>query len=204
VRRFRRALGSALAALAAAGCAIDFRPAARVLGEDAESERAAAVVERRRTYFDAAQTRLRREWIVLASPDGRAVQHGLDREWFPDGTLASERSFDHGEPSGAWRTWYASGAPRSEATFGTREPAPMRWWHENGRLSTEGLAVGGARTGAWRSWHENGELASRGSYVAGRREGPWEYFAADGALIERGEFRADVRVGTWERGPAAP
>jgi len=178
-------------------CESDMVGLSRSMGRTAEQ--ADPVLEKRRTWFDPARTRVRTETTFLVQPDGLEEEHGPDLEWYPDGTPKLERAFHHGEPIGLWRAWFPSGQQRSESFHGpSAAPQPMRWWHENGQLSTEGSTLDGIRVGAWKGWYANGRVRFEGGYRAGRREGPWANWNADGTLLERGEYRDDVRVGSWE------
>ena len=155
--------------------------------------------ERRRSYYDDAASEPRREWHVLRREGGKTVPHGRDVEWYPGGIVRSERCFDRGEPTGKWTTAWPDGSPRSECSFtDPPRPSPMRWWHENGVLSTEGMALNGVRQGTWTSFHANGAKSMQGDYVGGLRQGTWSFWNADGELAERGEFHAGVRVGDWK------
>jgi hypothetical protein len=184
----------ALLLVALTACAPSFREASRALGQDLPPL-GEPVLDRRRSYFDNDTTRPHREFHVLIYPDGRHVPHGRDTSWYADGKLEWEREFEDGEPTGVWRSWYENGSPRSEATFGSADLAPMRWWHANGQLSSEGLAVNGAKDGAWTHWHANGVTSAEGRYLLGKREGPWTLWKEDGAIAERVEYRADQKVG---------
>jgi hypothetical protein len=187
------ALAAALLALAAAACAPDFRAASRMLAADLPEARE-PLLERRTSYYDAGHARTRREWHVLIGADGASVLHGLDTGYFPDGSLEHEREHDHGEPTGRWRAWWPSGRPRMEASFGDDEPRPMRWWHENGQLSSEGLARDGVKEGRWTFFHENGTKAAEGRFESGKRAGEWSTWDADGELVERADYRGGLRI----------
>jgi hypothetical protein len=188
-----RAHAIAALALLCASCAPDFKDSSRVLARGAPSQRE-PIAERRTTYFDAEHSRIRRQWHVLIQPDNSVVLHGKDVQYFADGSLEHERQHEHGEAVGLWRSYWPGGTPRMEATYGAKEPQPMRWWHQNGQLSSEGPARNGLKEGAWTFWHENGERASTGKYARGRREGEWSFWNADGTLRETQIFRKNVRV----------
>jgi len=172
------------------------RPPANWIPAGAERE---PLSERRRSYYDAEASELRREWHVLLFEGGKIVPHGRDTEWYPDGVVRSERFFENGEPTGKWTTAWPDGSPRSECSF-TDPPRsrPMLWWHENGVLSTEGTARNGVREGTWTSYHANGVKSMQGDYAGGKRQGEWSFWNQDGELVERGEFQAGVRVGDWK------
>ena len=183
-----------------ASCAPDFREPARVLGRDVPPPRE-PIFERRTAWYDAECTRPRREWHVLILYDNSVLLHGRDAQYFADGKLEYEREYDHGELTGHWRSFWPGGTPRMEAEYGTDEPRLMRWWHENGQLSSEGPALNGIKTGEWKFWHASGALAAQGEYESGDREGEWSFWNADGSLKERGEFHDGARVGPWTRLP---
>jgi hypothetical protein len=190
------ALPLALAALSCA-CAPDFREASRKLGEEAPPNRE-PVLDRRHTYFANDTARPHRDWYVLIYPNGQLIQHGADKSWYSDGKPEWERAYDHGEPTGHWRSWWANGNPRSEATFGNAELSPMRWWHENGKLSSEGQALDGARDGEWTEWREDGTVSGKGTYRLGKKDGNWTFYEADGAVKESVLYRDDLKVGPGE------
>ena len=158
-----------------------------------------------REEVDPATGTVLHSWSEIVEPDGRVVKHGLEREWYPDGTPKSERSFDHGNGTGQWRTWYQGGAVSYEYRFGAPdEPTTMRFLHEDGSLQAEGPAIGGVKTGAWTYWHANGVVKSRGDYESGRREGAWSFWREDGSLAARGSMHLDARIGEWELAEPSP
>lgn len=182
---------AALALLLAwlAACAPDFRPAARQLGRSLPDDRE-PVRERRAVYFDAEHTRVRREWHVLILADGSTVLDGRDVQYYPDGKLEHEREYARGEATGRWRSWWPNGAQRMETTYGSSEPQPMRWWHSNGQLSSEGFARNGVKEGPWTFWHASGVKSAEGVYTGGDRDASWHYWNEAGEPVKR-----DVRSG---------
>lgn len=154
-----------------------------------------------RTRKDEQTDRVTRTWFVLVYPDGRVERHGVEREFHPEGVLAAEREYQHGQPSGSWKTWWPSGAMRSNYHYLESRSTTMRFWHETGRLSAEGPAVEGVREGEWSFWHEDGSVRQRGEYRNGLREGAWTVHHPGGAVRSRGTFAGDRRVGTWEHFP---
>jgi hypothetical protein len=178
--------------LALGACAPDFRPASRHLGAGLEPRE--SFVQRRTSYFDAANTRVRREWSYEVLPNGAQRPHGRDVQNYSDGTREYEREFAHGEPTGRWRSWWPDGKPRMEAEYGTKDAQPMRWWHATGELEAEGLALHGVKSGPWRHFRADGTLEAEGEYAAGQRSGPWNLYDERGELAERVEYRRGVRV----------
>jgi hypothetical protein len=133
---------------------------------------------------------------------GRTVKDGVERRWYADGALRSERFYDQGEPTGRWKSWWEDGALRSDYTFHPLgEPTVMTWWHPNGRLSAQGPARRGTREGEWTYWYEDGTVREQGSFVLGVKDGEWSFFWEDGSLRSRGRYANGDRVGQWEHGP---
>jgi hypothetical protein len=196
--RHRLAMTSVLLAwLTCASCSNPMPPLDRT---PARPSRALGPGLHARETRDPSTDTVLHSWSDLVYADGLVQKHGLDREWFPDGTARSEREFDHGRGKGRWRTWHENGALRSDYTFGASgEATPMRFFHPNGQLEAEGPAIDGVKSGSWTYWHANGQLESQGEYIAGRREGPWSFWSEEGALVARGTMHLDRRVpGEWE------
>jgi len=134
--------------------------------------------------------------------DGRSVKHGVERRWYPNGALRSERYFDEGEPTGRWKSWWEDGSLRSDYTFHPlAEPTLMTFWHANGRRSAQGMARRGTREDEWTQWYENGVVREHGTYLLGVKDGEWTYYWEDGSLRSRGRYANGERVGNWEHGP---
>jgi len=154
--------------------------------------------ERRRTTYPDGS--LRSEIEVLVWSDGRIERDGLEREYSDDGTLVAERRFEHGTPVGLSRTWFDDGRPRSEVDFGTRAAPALarnRFWHANGNLAAEGVALAGLREGPWHYWNEDGTPAREGGYRSGKRDGTWTFHDEHGVKLAEGQYALGQRVGTW-------
>ncbi|MBI5432067.1 MAG: hypothetical protein HZA52_04475 [Planctomycetes bacterium] len=152
------------------------------------------IFERRTEYYDKAATQKRREWHVWVYEGGVTLRDGEELEWWPGGGMRARRRFERGEPTAEWTTWFENGTKSSECTLGSDELSPMRWWHPNGVLASEGPGRNGSREGRWRTWHENGAPESEGEYRDNRREGPWTFWNDDGGLCESRVYRAGVAV----------
>jgi hypothetical protein len=181
-----------------ASCAPNFVEPSRVLARELPENRE-PLLERRHTFFANDLQRPHRDWSELLYADGRIIPHGRDLQWYANGKPEWEREFDHGEATGHWLSWWENGNPRSDATFGGAELKPQRWWYENGQLSSEGLALSGAKDGAWTEWYQSGVKSAAGSYRLGKKEGPWTFWNEDGSPKESVVYRDDLRVG-----PAVP
>ncbi len=108
------------------------------------------------------------------------------------------RAYDKGKPTGVWWSWWRTGALRSTYVHEPGVPTPMTWWHPNGLLASQGMAVEGRRVGEWTFWHDNGALESRGEMAGGQRVGFWTFFDEEGEWSERGSYLSGKRRQDWE------
>ncbi len=129
---------------------------------------------------------------------GEEVRHGVERRYWPEGNLQSHRGFLDGVPVGLWWSWWRTGAIRSAYVHSATEATRMTWWHPNGFVSAEGLAINGRRVGPWSYYHGNGVLESSGEMGGGHRTGEWTFYDEAGEWTERGRFMAGKRAGEWE------
>ncbi|MCJ1959284.1 toxin-antitoxin system YwqK family antitoxin [Novosphingobium mangrovi (ex Hu et al. 2023)] len=96
--------------------------------------------------------------------DGR--KDGLDRQFYPTGVLAVERSWSEGALDGPYRHWSDEGTLLERWTYG---PSGLE--------------------GDYYVFHENGQLASKAHWREGKRDGPYINYARDGRLKEYGNYR---------------
>ena len=155
--------------------------------------------EEERREVDPETGRLEHEWSVFVTPGRGAMKHGVERIYFPDGTLQWEREFRYGKPTGAWRSWYENGKPRTECFYlGSDVERTMTFWRDDGKISAVGPARDGVRVRTWKFYWSNGQLAEEGEYRGGLREGPWTGWSRDGARKFERVYEKNVRVSQRE------
>lgn len=69
----------------------------------------------------------------LSSDGSRWIRHGPFVAYHPNGSVASEGTYDNGMETGVWRDY-----------------------HENGKLAAEGSYAEGKGVGTWRYWNSEG------------------------------------------------
>lgn len=161
----------------------------------------------RRAFWDRAATRPKSETGWLLVRDGTSVKDGVERRWYPDGTLEYERHWTRDRPAGLWRAWFEDGTQRFEHEYDPKRATTMTWWHATGAISSAGPAREGVREGPWRGDHEGGSRAFEGAFVANRRHGFWIFWHPDGSVETSGHYLDGERVGVWESyapGESAP
>ena len=143
------------------------------------------------------------EWTVLIAPGMGAMNHGVERIWYPGGALHWEREFRYGKPSGVWRSWWENGQPRTECYFfGPDVERTMTFWREDGKLQAQGPACDGSRRGKWKFWWRDGQLSDEGEYRGGMREGVWQAWSEDGQHRFEIVYQRNVKVSKRELAPA--
>jgi antitoxin component YwqK of YwqJK toxin-antitoxin module len=155
--------------------------------------------EEERTEVDPKTGKTTHEWSVIVTPGRGTIKHGVERLWFPDGSLWWEREFHYGKPTGIWRSYWENGKPRTECFYlGADVERTMTFWREDGKLSAQGPACDGARRGKWRFWWANGQLAEEGEYRSGLKEGSWIGWSRDGKRHFERVYEKNVRVSQRE------
>jgi antitoxin component YwqK of YwqJK toxin-antitoxin module len=64
--------------------------------------------------------------------NGKVVEHGPYRAWWPNGNLGTEGQFNLGKAVGRWRGWYSSGILQGEEWFDKRVKVKSRYFNETG------------------------------------------------------------------------
>lgn len=157
----------------------------------------------------------------------RGVRSGVQRSFYPNGTVMREATYVQGAPHGEVLEWYANGAKRARSTYERGAPVGTEQaWFPTGQLQREVVFEGGnvASSREWYSngkpktggappdgliveYHANGEVHSRIHYVAGVKHGAFELFYDTGKKWETGEFQHGKRHGAhhkwWKNGKLA-
>lgn len=194
----------------AAWCALAL--AAPLAGCRSKNLDATVALAMARNQRKAALERPRQERDVVRDPetgqvlaDRRRVtmgrkgfrNEGPQRTWYPGGGPETYREFRGGEPFGHWLSWWRTGALRSSYVFDPDRPTRMVWWHANGIVASEGMALMGQRIGPWVYRYEHGVVESEGEYVDGLKDGEWVMYDEQGEWVEKGRYLGGERVGAW-------
>ncbi len=146
---------------------------------------------------------------------------GVEKRWYDDGQLASERSLVAGVldgPSAVYagggallysaqykagaldgpRRIGLAGALRLEDQWAAGAPRGPRRILRRERSAVEmSFDDQGVLTGPYVAWRDRVTLRERGAYVKGERHGPWRWFARGGGLEREGAYAAGLRQGRW-------
>ncbi|MCP5024479.1 MAG: hypothetical protein GY930_22275 [bacterium] len=134
---------------------------------------------------------IREYWV---DDQGRETRHGVEAQYWADGSPKAHREFTHGTPSGKWETFWQDGTLRSEHAIVAGQATPMTYFHPSGLVASKGDAIAGQRVGPWQYRFASGSIAEKGDYEKGYREGLWQYYEEDGTLREEARYLAGKRV----------
>jgi antitoxin component YwqK of YwqJK toxin-antitoxin module len=119
--------------------------------------------------------------VVATHENGRTMSivhyvdgqmHGLNKEWFADGQIASKRRYENGRKMGLHLGWWEDGSPRFEFNFenGLYE-GNVNEWALNGVLVKAFHYHLGKEDGAQKMWTTNGKIKANYVMINGRRYG---------------------------------
>ncbi|RKF20788.1 toxin-antitoxin system YwqK family antitoxin [Altericroceibacterium spongiae] len=128
---------------------------------------------------------------------------GLDRSFFPDGTLAEEEHWKEGALFGPYRSWFADGTLEQAWRYGRAGLEGLyRTYHPNGMLAAEVHWRDGKRDGPYADYDRDGHPIEAGTYAMGHPDGPVTEWYASGAIKSTLLWKDGRRVGTarlWGR-----
>lgn len=114
---------------------------------------------------------------------------GQDDWW--NAKLASFETVGKDERHGPYKEWYRNGQLRGQGTYENGQPqGQFTWWYENGQRSVEGNFDGGRKVSQWTWWHKNGQKSINGEYETGAPDGNWIWWNAEGKVAQRVEYAA--------------
>ncbi len=158
----------------------------------------------RRNYFPDMRVR-----TEATFRDG--VEHGIRREFNPDGSLNMAYVIDmgrvmaygildkSGRRQGPWKEFYPQGGLRSEGSY-TDGVRTGEWvfYFPNGMIEQRGsYNPQGREQGKWVWYFDNGDLRREEQYFNGKREGDMIEFDVLGNILAKGEFVDDEEEGEW-------
>lgn len=72
---------------------------------------------------------------------------------------------------------------------------PMRFYHANGKVSSEGFIREGKPDAYWKTYNENGQLKSEGNRLNFELDGIWKFYSDSGNLILEIQYREGKKSG---------
>ena len=127
-------------------------------------------------------------WMVRSNFTIRA-----NVDWW-NGTIEITREETAGEDAktGKWTEWYANGTVKFEGTFEAGIAVEQHvWWHPNGQKMLAGTYESGMQEGRWTEWHASGMKQVEGDYIAGIKSGTWTTWSEEGLVADVQQIQAD-------------
>lgn len=125
------------------------------------------------------EKRQRTHWMTFA--DGKfRVLHGPYSEWYDNGHLWMEGSYNQGERQGLWKYYD----------------------FETGKVSYSGFYEMGQKNGLWQHFDDLGLVETEQNYLNGKLHGEYKSFGPDGAVKELREYKDGELL--WTQKPGEP
>ena len=140
------------------------------------------------------------------------------QEYFENGQLKSEKSYQNDKPEGEWYTWHQNGQKQEQGLWKNDEYFLINRWSSAGKFLIENGDGGwvarvsdgrkkwkkvykdGREIGEWiykYTKYESGQIKSEVSYRNGIRDGAWIVWHENGQKKEEGLIRDGNETGEW-------
>lgn len=141
-------------------------------------------------YYDDTGKFLRIERYelgVLLTEDESTKLPDIKREYYPDGTLASEGTMIGGKKQGNFRLYDKDGNETGGELY------------DKDKVIARGMIDSlGRREGKWIFYYETGEKRSEGIYEKGMKQGAWNFYFKNGKTEQQGNYKDDFAYGSWK------
>ncbi|MEI7729242.1 MAG: hypothetical protein WCO56_06705 [Verrucomicrobiota bacterium] len=113
--------------------------------------------------------------IEIQRRNGRA--HGMNREYYPNGQLASEIPYEDGFQNGTAKFWAMDGRFLGEYTLNCGSGLAKKWY-DNGVLCAEVTLAKGLPHGRQKTWYEDGKPAPDSYWIKAKKVSRKKYLKA--------------------------
>lgn len=161
-------------------------------------------------YYPSGQVQLIRPLLT-------DTLHGIEKQYYQDGSLEAERHYDQGrEYQATWHhangvikqkmstdhsgkvieEFYDTGKPAWRESFnanGKLQGESLKW-HPNGQLEEQNYFVNGKEQGTALWYHDNGQLALEIDLKNGLREGKFRSYFPSGVLSAEGQYKDNLSI----------
>ncbi len=127
----------------------------------------------------------------------KGERDGFWKEYYDDGNLRAEGTYDKDKKSGKWKFFHRSGVMEQEGSYKNGLPeGEWRWYYASGDLMREESYFNGLPDGITTEYDEEGNIITRGEYIEGKESGEWYYRSGDSEI--KGTYADGMRNGLWE------
>jgi antitoxin component YwqK of YwqJK toxin-antitoxin module len=132
------------------------------------------------------------KWIIFGSKRPNSCYQASQK--------VEEGKFTDNKKIGQWREYYCNTNPKSVLTFNNGRPdGPAVMYHDNGKVSEEGIWKNQRWTGIYKLYYPNGQLQHEFNYnTSGKREGKSTYYYENGEVAIEGNFSDGKETGVFK------
>ncbi|HRW85781.1 MAG TPA: hypothetical protein P5180_10145 [Bacteroidales bacterium] len=128
--------------------------------------------------------------------DEAGNRNGTWKDFYPDGNVMAEGSYNDNRRTGLWKFYTASGKTEQTGFYNNGRPDGLwKWYYENGSILREEEYFQGLRDGEYTEFSSEGEIIGQGRYSDGERNGDWKFKTGD--IIEEGKYIIGLKDGQW-------
>ena len=108
------------------------------------------------------------------------IKHGLEKVYYPDGTLSEQTRWKNGTREGKWIRFFEDGTKKSEAKYQFDQlNGPYTVFYATGKWLAKGNYMDGKREGPWLFYDENGNVKYQVNYANGIPDNQQEQLEKD-------------------------
>jgi antitoxin component YwqK of YwqJK toxin-antitoxin module len=139
---------------------------------------------------------------VLNKKQGKWIIFGSKRpnSCYQANQKVEEGKYGDNKKIGQWREYYCNSNPKSILTYNNGRPdGNAVMYHENGKVSEEGIWKNQRWVGMYKLYYPNGQLQHEFNYnTSGKREGKSVYYYENGEVAVEGVFTDGKETGVFK------
>jgi len=123
--------------------------------------------------------------------------NGRWKDFYPDGKVRAEGSYNDNRRTGIWKFNSAAGKMEQTGSYNNGRPDGLwKWYYENGAILREEEYFQGLRDGLYTEYSPTGDIIAQGEYTDGERNGDWKFRTGDNS--EEGKYIIGLKDGLWK------
>ncbi len=130
--------------------------------------------------------------------DDEGVKDGPWKEYYEEGELRAEGTYNQGKRVGKWKFYHQNGSVEQDGNYNSQgnPEGAWKWFFDNGNVERDESYRNGLNDGIYTEYDETGKVAVQGEYIDGLEEGFWKYQYGD--TREEGTYKGGKRNGEWK------
>jgi antitoxin component YwqK of YwqJK toxin-antitoxin module len=119
----------------------------------------------------------------------------------PDDAKVEEGKYADSKKIGLWQQFFCNGKVKNELTYNNNRPSGYaKFYYENGKISEEGNWENNRWVGNYKYYYENGQVSNEFTYnEQGKREGPQKYYHPNGKVMIEGSWKDGKEAGVLKK-----